>query len=178
MRYLEAWKLAASGGIVAQPDELTPDDWNDPDHLPDGYNWADFYAVPAEDAGTRATPGNIGRQLADNPELAEAAAQGLAAGAIRHVEKQTNRDLSRAVDEKITHDYGVKPKPKPKPKDDGEPGDEFWAEARKSLYFLLDVQVKIAQGATPPADVAILMQILVPRDDWDEAASDLIGDHR
>ena len=178
LRYLDAWKLAAAQGVVAQPDQLTPGDWNDIDHLPEGYLWSDFYAVPAEDAGTRATPGNIGRQMLDNPELAEAAAQGLAAGAIDHVDQATNRDLSKVVDRKIVLDSGTKPraKPTPRPIDDGEPDDAYWMTVRKALNLLLDAMVKIEHGATPPADIAILMQILVPQSDWDDAAHDLIGD--
>lgn len=43
LRYLDAWKRAAERGLVRHTVELTPADWNDPDHLPTGYAWDEFY---------------------------------------------------------------------------------------------------------------------------------------
>ena len=43
LRYLDAWIEAAQEGIVAHTVELTPADWNDPEHLPTGYQWTEFY---------------------------------------------------------------------------------------------------------------------------------------
>jgi len=76
LRYLTAWERAAAAGVAPATDRLTPDNWNSENHLPTGVNWSDYYDA-AEDAGTRATPGNIARQMAADPALAAAAAAAL-----------------------------------------------------------------------------------------------------
>lgn len=47
IRHLDAWKRAAARSLVVDPDELTPADWNDLDHLPEGYEWNEFYDATA-----------------------------------------------------------------------------------------------------------------------------------
>lgn len=127
----------------------------------------------ARNAGSRATKASIGTKIAGDADLARAAAEAFAEGAVEQLDPETLRLLARAVDTKIVADSGPKP-PKPGPPADDEVGPSYWAEVRRSLHFLLDVQVKIDLGIEPPADIAIMMQILVPRDDWDDAARDLI----
>ena len=51
MRYLKAWQNAAEQHLVAPADELTPADWADPDHIPTGHEWDEFYDASA--AGSR-----------------------------------------------------------------------------------------------------------------------------
>jgi hypothetical protein len=142
--------------------------------------------VDPSDGGSRTTARNIGRQIAAKPELAQAAAEALVAGAIEHVAETTNRELMQASGRKIIQ--GPKPpagavprsKPRPKPPEpdhDAEPGDDYWQRVRDALNLLLDVKVRISRGVAVPADVTMLMQILAPEQDWDAAAADLIGDH-
>jgi hypothetical protein len=42
-RYLAAWQKAADAGLVAQPDTLSPQDWDDIDHLPKDADWEAIY---------------------------------------------------------------------------------------------------------------------------------------
>lgn len=53
--------------------------------------------------------------------------------------------------------------------------DAYWTKVRAALHLLLDVKVRVANGDTVPGDIAILLQILVPESDWDEALRDEIG---
>ena len=49
--------------------------------------------------------------------------------------------------------------------------DAYWKKVRAALYLLVDVKGRIAdeEGLDVPGDIAILLQILVPESDWDEA---------
>jgi hypothetical protein len=51
MRYMKAWENAAAKKLVAPPTELEPADWYDADHIPEGYEWGDFY--DASESGSR-----------------------------------------------------------------------------------------------------------------------------
>ena len=86
---------------------------------------------------------------------------------------------ARTVDARIVRDAAADPKP-PRITDRGKSTDEldddaYWAKVSAALHLLLDVKVKIADGVQPPAHIAILMQILVPEQDWDEALRQEIG---
>jgi len=176
VRYLDAWGRAAEAGIVAPASTLTPADWNDDAKLPTSeVDWSTFYTAGTSSKGTRALPDNIGRQLVENPDLAKAAAAELArpGGAIEHVDRDGVRDLSRTVDARRHRDSGSESHP-PRISDRGKSAEElaneaFWIKVRAALHLLLDLKVKITQGITVPGDIAILMELLVPETDWDEA---------
>jgi len=164
--YVQRW-LDANGGKYPKPDSDIV--------LPDT-KWP---PVDSSDTGSRTTASNIGRQIADNPKLAEAAAVALADGAIKHVDKETNKKLSRVSGERAVRDSGATVNPgrlSDRGKSTTELDDEaFWAKVTEALNLLLAAKVKIAEGAKPPAHVEILMQILVPEQDWDEALRQEIG---
>ena len=164
--YVQRW-LDANGGKYPKADSDIV--------LPDT-KWP---PVDSSDTGSRTTTSNIGRQIASNPKLAEAAAVALADGAIEHVDKETNKKLSRVSGERAVRDSGATVNPgrlSDRGKSTVELDDEaFWAKVTEALNLLLAAKVKIAEGAKPPAHVEILMQILVPEQDWDEALRQEIG---
>ena len=47
LRHLEAWHRAAKQGVVAAAADIAPSEWNDPDHVPEGYEWDEFYDASA-----------------------------------------------------------------------------------------------------------------------------------
>jgi len=178
-RYLTTWEKAAAARLVPPADKLTPNDWNNVDLIPIDVSWSRFYDAGDASKGSRATPLSIGRQMADDPQLAQAAAKALADGAIELVGGDTLRGLSEAVDEKILSDTGADPDPD-RLSDRGKSSEEkkqaaYWNKVDKALHLLLDAKVRIANGATPPAHIAILMELLTPEQDWDEALRQEIG---
>jgi hypothetical protein len=164
--YVQRW-LDANGGTYPDADtdiELPSTPWP---------------PIDKGDAGSRATPSNIGRQMAANPELAQAAAEALAEGAIERVSGAVVRELSNAIDDKVLHDTGAAANPD-RFTDRGMSSEEqqeaaYWHKVDKALHLLLDAKVRIANGATPPPRIAILMELLAPEQDWDEALRQEIG---
>lgn len=89
IRHLTAWERAAAEGVVAAADTISPSEWDDPDHLPEGYEWGDFYDASAaagqnvrdperrERLETAATRRGVGRSkvldVASNPRAVAAA---------------------------------------------------------------------------------------------------------
>jgi hypothetical protein len=88
LRYVDAWAQAAKQRLVASANTLSPSDWNDADHIPEGYEWNDFYdassangrhvvgtrreALLAQAAEDGVGPGNV-LNIASNPKAMEAA---------------------------------------------------------------------------------------------------------
>ena len=61
------------------------------------------------------------------------------------------------------------------------PTDEeaaFWRKVEAALYLIVEAQTKVAHGVEAPAGVAMLMGIVLPRKDWDDALADLLESER
>ena len=99
MRYLEAWNRAAEAGIVPASGELVPTEWNDPDCLPEGYDWGEFYEAPAHNQGSRpkADPLDAVRELIqrDGPAAVAEAMVKASPVAAAIVESQVRTDRIR-----------------------------------------------------------------------------------
>lgn len=119
----------------------------------------------------------MGAAIKGSLKVAEAAATALVEGeAVAELDLDVFIGLSKAVDDRRGTAAPAPRRLSDRNKSDEEMEDEaYWRKVNEALKLLLDVKVRISHGLQPPPATAILLEILVPETDWDEALRAEIG---
>lgn len=135
LRHLKAWARAAEQDLVAPATDLAPADWSDPDHIPTGWEWGEFY--DASGAGSRPRDSRpehaaqiIGRRGAEAviDELTDEQVEDLTAAATERRPEAAQRGRTRPAQQRAEN-AGVRPRPTGRA---AEP-DTTWMEADREI---------------------------------------------
>lgn len=111
-----------------------------------------------------------------SPPVAQAAVGALIAGGLGQLDMIDAVRLRGAIEDVLPHAVPKERKAPSRHHWTDVVDDDYWKHIHDAFAALMDLQHKISAGDIDeiPGGIALMMQILMPRTDWDEAAAELL----